>query len=66
MWDAINKDSSDYRDDRNALAALLWVVPPDMQAGLAMKEMAKEAWEVIRSIWVGVDKVKEANAEKLR
>jgi hypothetical protein len=31
-----------------------------------VKEMAKEAWEVIRSIWVGADKVKEANAEKLR
>jgi hypothetical protein len=66
MWDAINKDSGDYRDDWNALAALLWVVPPDMQAGLAMKEMAKEAWEVICSIWVGADKVKEANTEKLR
>jgi hypothetical protein len=36
-----------------------------MQAGLAVKESAKAAWEAIRSMWVGADKVKEANAEKL-
>jgi uncharacterized membrane protein YgcG len=66
LWDAINKGSGDYRDDRNALAALLRAVPPEMQAGLAVKETMKEAWEAIRSIRVGADKVKEANAEKLR
>jgi hypothetical protein len=31
-----------------------------------VKESAKEAWEAIQSIRVGADKVKEANAEKLR
>jgi hypothetical protein len=65
LWDAINKGSSDYRDDRNALAALLWAVPPEMQAGLAVKETTKEAWEAIRSIQVSTDRVKEVNAEKL-
>jgi hypothetical protein len=65
LWDAINKGSSDYRDDRNALAALLWAVPPEMQAGLAVKETTKEAWEAIRSIRVSTDRVKEVNAEKL-
>jgi uncharacterized membrane protein YgcG len=66
LWDAIHKGAGDYRDDRNALAALLRAVPPEMQAGLAVKETMKEAWEAIRSIRVGADKVKEANAEKLR
>jgi hypothetical protein len=31
-----------------------------------VKELAKDAWDVIQSIQVGTDKVKEANAEKLR
>jgi hypothetical protein len=66
LWDAIQKGVGDYRDDRNALAALLRAVPLEMQAGLAVKETAKEAWEAIHSIRVGANKVKEVNAEKLR
>jgi hypothetical protein len=57
LWDAINKGSGDYHDDRNVLAALLRAVQPEMHAGLAVKETAKEAWEVIRRIRVGADKV---------
>jgi hypothetical protein len=37
-----------------------------MQAGLAVKDLAKEAWEAIHSMQVGADKVNEANAERLR
>jgi hypothetical protein len=66
LWDAIHKGAGDYRDDRNAPATLLRAVPPKMQAGLAVKETTKEAWEAIRSIRVGANKVKEANAKKLR
>jgi hypothetical protein len=62
LWDAINKGHGDYHDDRNVLAALLRAVPLEIQAWLVVKEMVKEVWEVIRSIEVGVDKVKEANA----
>jgi hypothetical protein len=42
------------------------VVPPKVQVGLAVKEMVKEAWEMIHSIWVSADKVNEVNIEKLR
>jgi hypothetical protein len=63
LCDTINKGSNNYCDEWNALVVLLWVIPPEMQAGLAAKEIAKEA---IHSIWVGVAKVKKANAEKLR
>jgi hypothetical protein len=37
-----------------------------MQAGLANKESALEAWESIRNIHVGADRVREANAEWLQ
>jgi hypothetical protein len=37
-----------------------------MQAGLAVNDSTKEAWEVIRGMWVRANKVKEVNAERLR
>jgi hypothetical protein len=61
LWDAINKGSGDYCDDWNALAALLWAVPPEMQAWLVVKEMVKEAWEAIHSY-----NVREVNTEKFQ
>ncbi|WVZ66256.1 hypothetical protein U9M48_015503 [Paspalum notatum var. saurae] len=66
LWEVVNTGEGEYRDDRNALAALLRAVPQEMQAGLAVKETAKEAWEAIKAVRVGVERVKEANAEKLR
>jgi hypothetical protein len=41
-------------------------VPLEMQAGLAVKPTATEAWEAIRQVHVGADRVKKANAERLR
>jgi hypothetical protein len=43
LWNVIESDSNEYRDDRNALAAILRVVPLEMQAGLAVKSSAREA-----------------------
>lgn len=57
LWDAI-----EYRLERNALAALLRPVPQEMQAGLVVNESAADAWRVILSIWVGVDRVKEVTS----
>jgi hypothetical protein len=57
LWDAINKVTDNYRDDQNALAALLRAVPTEMQAGLAVKEIMKEAWEAILSMQVIADKL---------
>jgi hypothetical protein len=65
MWEVINKGTGNYCDDKNALVALLHVVLQEMQAGLAVKESVKEAWDVIQSIRVGTDNTKEANTKKL-
>lgn len=66
LWQVMSTGEGDYREDRNALAALLRAVPLEMQAGLARKASAFEAWESIKDIRVGVERVKEANAERLR
>jgi hypothetical protein len=66
LWEAVRYGRVEYRDDRHALAALLQAVPADMQARLANKELALEAWELIHKNCVGADRVKEGNAEQLR
>jgi hypothetical protein len=43
----IDSGIDNYRDDHNALAALLRVVPQEMQAGLAVKDTTHDAWESI-------------------
>ncbi|WVZ54781.1 hypothetical protein U9M48_005530 [Paspalum notatum var. saurae] len=63
LWEVDNTGEGEYWDDRNAL---LRAVPQEMQAGLTVKEIANEAWEAIKAVCVGVERVKEANAEKLR
>ncbi|WVZ54850.1 hypothetical protein U9M48_005594 [Paspalum notatum var. saurae] len=65
LWEAIMDDGVDRREDRQALAALLRAVPAEMRSTLAVKKSAKEAWEAVRTMRLGVDRVKAANAQKL-
>jgi hypothetical protein len=65
LWEVIHSSDGDYREDRSALIVLLRAVSSEMQAGLAVKATAREAWEAIRTVRVGVDHVKEVNAERL-
>jgi len=41
-------------------------VPPEMHSMLLNKKSAKEAWEAIKSMRLGADRVKEVNAQKLQ
>jgi hypothetical protein len=52
--------------DKAALAAILRAVPTDMQATLVTKRTAKEAWDAVKMMRVGVDRVKRATAQCLR
>jgi hypothetical protein len=68
IWQAIKPEEEDvveYREDRLAIAAILRAVPPEMLASLTTKRIAQSSWEAIRSHRVGVQKVREANAEQL-
>jgi hypothetical protein len=69
LWHAIEPEEEDvieYRDDRLAFAAILRAVPPEMLASLATKRTAQSAWEAIKSCRIGVQCVRDANAEQLR
>ena len=66
LWEAIEPGGGDYRDDRLMLSAILRTVPPEMLSTLVVKDTAKDAWDAIKMMHVGVERVREANAQKLR
>ena len=51
--------------DRQAMSSLLRSVPKEMWQSLGRKKTVKEAWEAVRTMRVGADRVKEVNAQKL-
>jgi hypothetical protein len=65
VCDAINPGGSSCKNDRIALEALLRGVPPDMLSFLDKKKTAEEAWEAVRSMQIGSDRVKAVNARRL-
>ncbi|KAL6622998.1 hypothetical protein ACP70R_032877 [Stipagrostis hirtigluma subsp. patula] len=65
LWGAVETDKVERREDRRALAILLSAVPTEMKAGLAAKESAKEAWAAVRSMRMGDERVRDANAQRL-
>jgi len=65
LWDAIESDKVERRCDRLALGAMIRGVSPEMHSMLLNKKSAKEAWEAIKSMRLGAERVKEVNAQKL-
>jgi len=65
LWDAIESDKVERRRDRLALGAMIRGVPSEMHSMLLNKKSAKEAWEAIKSMRLGAERVKEVNAQKL-
>ncbi|CAO2206320.1 unnamed protein product [Urochloa humidicola] len=58
QWDAVEAESKDHDMDRRALAAILRGVPSEMKAGLAVKKTAKEAWDAVKKMHAGDDRMK--------
>jgi hypothetical protein len=65
LCDAIESDKVERRRDRLALSTIIRGVPPEMHSMLLNKKSAKEAWEAIKSMRLGAERVKEVNAQKL-
>lgn len=66
LWEAIEFGADDFQEDRMALEAILHAVPLEMMASLAVKRTAKEAWEAVRTMRVGTDRVRKGKAQQLR
>ena len=62
LWDAVELDDMEFDDDRSALDAICSAIPAEMVPALATKETAKEAWEAIKTLRIGDDRVRTATA----
>lgn len=65
QWDAVEAVSKDRGKDRRALATIIRAVPREMKAGLAVKKSAKEAWDAVKKMHAGDDRVKAASVQRL-
>jgi len=67
VWEAIEPGGADVKrkDDRQAMGGILRSVPQEIRQILAAKKTVKEAWEAVKSMRIGAEHVKEANAQRL-
>jgi hypothetical protein len=65
-WEVVEDGIGDYHDDREALGAILRAVPPEMLRSLAVKDTAKEAWDALKTLRLGSERVREARAQTRR
>ena len=66
VWAATSSEDVDHEMDRDALLAIYQGVSEDVLASLAGKDTAKQAWEAIKVVNVGHDRVRETNLQTLR
>ncbi|XP_074336000.1 uncharacterized protein LOC141673166 [Apium graveolens] len=70
VWGAIEQKEPmvavDERTVQMALAAIYQGVPEDVLLAIAEKETAKEAWEAIKTMCMGVERVQEARVQTLK
>lgn len=70
VWEAI--ESKDPRAviedkvDKRAMAIIYQGIPEDLLLSIADKKTSKDAWDAIKTVHLGADKVKKAKAQTLR
>uniref|UniRef100_A0ACD5Y6T1 Uncharacterized protein n=1 Tax=Avena sativa TaxID=4498 RepID=A0ACD5Y6T1_AVESA len=67
VWSAVKGDGEyDELKDEGAFAAISQSVPDSVMMAIAEYETAREAWEAIRQMRVGEDRVKKARVKQLK
>jgi len=65
LWDAVEYDDVEFDDDHSALDSIYSAVPAEMVPALATKATAKEAWEAIKTLRIGDDRVLKPTVQNL-
>ncbi|XP_074373463.1 uncharacterized protein LOC141713787 [Apium graveolens] len=70
VWDAVEAKKTgtvvNERQDKIALATIYQEIPEDVLLSVAEKETTKEAWEAIRTLCQGAERVKKARVQTLK
>lgn len=70
VWDAVEPRTSntvvETKKDKMAMAAIYQGIPEDLLLSLAEKQTAKEAWEALKTMFMGADRVKTARVQTLK
>jgi hypothetical protein len=66
LWTAIDPGDVERHVDRTALDAICSVVPPEMISAVATKPSAKAAWECVKMMRIGDERIRKTTAQKLR
>jgi hypothetical protein len=65
LWSAVDPGGGDDQEDMMALDVLSSTVPPEMVVAVASKTSAKAAWDTIKTMRVGDERVRELTAQQL-
>lgn len=70
VWEAVDpkdpKATIEEKVDKRALAVIYQGIPEELLLSIAEKGTAKEAWDAIKTVSLGADKVKKARAQTLK
>ncbi|KAL8101049.1 hypothetical protein AgCh_033071 [Apium graveolens] len=71
VWNAVevskeDKSTVDEKHDQIVLAAIYQSIPEDVLLSVAEKETAREAWEAIKTMCQGADRVKKSKIQTLK
>jgi hypothetical protein len=61
----VDPGGTEFQIDGLALDAICSVVPPEMITTLTTKDSASEAWESIKMMRIGDDRIRKANAQRV-
>ncbi|XP_073363009.1 uncharacterized protein [Aegilops tauschii subsp. strangulata] len=65
LWDAVQTGTAERSEDRLALKAILRGVPPETGPTLAAKATVKETWDSLKTMRLGVARVREGKLATL-
>nr|GEW02751.1 hypothetical protein [Tanacetum cinerariifolium] len=70
VWEAVEPRTSntvvEMKKDKMALAAIYQGIPEDLLLSLAGKNSAKEAWDALKTTFMGADRVRTARIQTLK
>ncbi|XP_047308408.1 uncharacterized protein LOC124911915 [Impatiens glandulifera] len=66
VWEAVMLNEVDERKDRMALSVIYQALPDEILLMVAEKDFVKQAWKTLKTMHVGVERVKETKLQTLK